>query len=77
LVLGQGLQLTTIGLGIGLALSLAVTRFLRTWLFGITATDLLTYAGVTILLYLVALAACYLPARRATQVEPTVALRCE
>jgi ABC-type antimicrobial peptide transport system permease subunit len=77
LVLGQGLQLTLIGLGIGLALSLAVTRFLRTWLFGVTTTDLLTYAGVTLLLCLVALAACYLPARRATQVEPTVALRCE
>jgi len=77
LVLGQGLQLTLIGLGIGLALSLAVTRFLRTWLFGVTATDFLTHAGVTLLLCLVALAACYLPARRATQVEPTVALRCE
>jgi predicted permease len=77
LVLGQGLQLTLIGLGIGLVLSLAVTRFLHTWLFGVTATDLLTYAGVTLLLCLVALAACYLPARRATQVEPTVALRCE
>jgi ABC-type antimicrobial peptide transport system permease subunit len=77
LVLGQGLKLALIGLGIGLALSLAVTRFLRTWLFGVTATDLLTYAGVTLLLCLVALAACYLPARRATQVEPTVALRCE
>jgi len=77
LVLGQGFQLTLIGLGIGLALSLAVTRFLHTWLFGVTAMDLLTYAGVTLLLCLVALAACYLPARRATQVEPTVALRCE
>ena len=77
LVLGQGLQLTLIGVGIGLGVSLAVTRLLHTWLFGITPTDLLTYAGVTLLLCLVALAACYLPARRATQVEPTVALRCE
>jgi predicted permease len=77
LVLGQGLQLTLIGLGIGLAVSWVVTRFLRTWLLGVTATDPLTYAGVAILLCLVALAACFIPARRATKVEPTVALRCE
>jgi ABC-type antimicrobial peptide transport system permease subunit len=77
LVLGQGLQLTLIGLGIGLAVSWVVTRFLRTWLLGVTATDPLTYAGVAFLLCLVALAACYLPAHRATKVEPTVALRCE
>jgi len=77
LVLGEGLQLTLVGVGIGLAVSLAATRLLHTWLFGVTATDLLTYAGVTLLLCVVALAACYLPARRATQVEPTVALRCE
>jgi predicted permease len=77
LVLGQGLHLTLIGVGIGLAVSLAVTRLLHTWLFGVTATDLITYAGVTLLLCLVALAACYLPAQRATKVEPTVALRCE
>ena len=77
LVLGQGLQLTLIGLGIGLAVSWVVTRFLRTWLLGVTATDPLTYAGVAILLCLVALAACYIPAHRATKVEPTVALRCE
>jgi ABC-type antimicrobial peptide transport system permease subunit len=77
LVLGQGLQLTLIGVGIGLAVSLAVTRLLHTWLFGVTATDLITYAGVTLLLCMVGLAACYLPALRATKVEPTVALRCE
>jgi len=77
LILGQGLQLTLIGVGVGLAVSLAVTHFLHTWLFGVTATDLITYAGVTLLLCMVALAACYLPAQRATKVEPTVALRCE
>jgi predicted permease len=77
LVVGQGLQLTLIGAGVGLAVSLAVTRLLHTWLFGVTATDFLTYVGVTLGLCLVALAACYLPAQRATKVEPTVALRCE
>jgi predicted permease len=77
LVLGQGLQLTLSGLGVGLAVSLAVTRFLRAWLFGVAATDPLTYAGVAVLLCVVALAACFIPARRATKVEPTVALRCE
>ena len=77
LVLGQGLKLTLSGVGVGLAASLAVTRFLRSWLFGVAATDPLTYAGVVLLLGVVALAACYVPGRRATKVEPTEALRCE
>jgi predicted permease len=77
LVLGQGLRLALSGVGIGLAMSFAATRFLRTWLFGVAATDPLTYAGVVLLLGAVALAACYVPARRATRVEPTEALRCE
>ncbi len=77
LVLGQGLRLTLIGLGIGLAVSAAVTRFLRGQLFGVTSTDPLTYAGVGALLCLVALAASYIPARRATKVDPNQALRCE
>jgi predicted permease len=77
LVLGQGLRMTLLGLAIGLALSLVVTRFLRNQLLGVAPTDALTYAGVAVLLCLVALAACYIPARRATKVEPTAALRCE
>jgi predicted permease len=77
LVLGQGLRMTLVGLVLGLALSLAVTRFLRHQLLGVAPTDALTYAGVAVLLCLVALAACYIPARRATKVEPTAALRCE
>jgi predicted permease len=77
LVLGQGLRLTLIGLALGLAVSLVVTRFLRSELFGITTTDPLTFAFVAVLLCVAALAACYIPARRATKVDPMVALRYE
>ncbi len=77
LVLAQGLQLTLIGLALGLALSLALTRFLRSLLFGIAPTDALTFGGVALLLCAVALSACYLPARRATSVDPMVVLRYE
>jgi len=77
LVLAQGFRLTLIGLAIGLALSLALTPFLRSQLLGVTATDTLTYASVAVLLCTVALVACYIPARRATKVDPMVALRYE
>jgi len=77
LVLHHGLRMTLTGLGAGVAISLVATRFLRAQLLGVAPTDLLTYAGVAVLLSIVALAACYIPARRATRVEPTVALRCE
>jgi len=69
--------MTVSGLAVGLALSFLATRFLGTFLFGVAATDALTYASVAVLLGLVALTACYIPARRATKVEPTEALRCE
>jgi len=77
LVLGQGLLLTLTGLAVGIAVSLALTRYLKSVLFGVTATDLLTYAAVALLLCLVSLVACYIPARRATKVDPMVALRYE
>jgi len=77
LVLSQGLRLTLIGLAVGLAVSLAVTRFLRSQLFGVTTTDPLTFVFVVVLLCVAALAACYIPARRATKVDPMVALRYE
>jgi predicted permease len=77
LVLAQGFRLTLMGLAIGLGLSFALTPFLRSQLFGVTATDALTYVSVLVLLCLVALVACYIPAWRATKVDPTVALRCE
>jgi len=66
-----------IGLRVGLGGSLVSTRFLSSLLFGVTATDPLTFAGVIILLALVALAACYIPARRAVSVDPMVVLRHE
>jgi ABC-type antimicrobial peptide transport system permease subunit len=77
LVLSQGLRLTLIGLVLGLALSLALTRFLGSLLFGIAPTDALTFGGVALLLSAVALGACYIPARRATVVDPMVVLRYE
>ena len=77
LVLGQGLRLTLIGVGLGLAVSFGLTRFLSSQLLGVTSTDMLTFASVACLLCAVALVACYVPARRAMHVEPTVALRYE
>ena len=77
LVLSEGMLVILTGLGVGLAGSLASTRFLSSLLFGVTATDPLTFAGVIILLAVVALAACYIPARRAMRVNPMVALRYE
>jgi len=75
LVLGQGLWLTVAGLGIGIAISLALTRYLKSELYGVAATDVWTYAAVTLLLCLVSLVACYIPAQRATKVHPMEALR--
>src|SRR5262245_49711927 len=77
LVLGQGLRLIVTGLLFGLAASLASTRFLKAVLFGVGSTDPLTFISVALLLCLVALAACYIPAQRATKVDPIVALRSE
>src|SRR5580698_5424612 len=77
LVLGEGSRLTAIGVAVGLAAALALTRLLRALLFGVTVSDPITFAGVSILLALVAMAACYIPARRASRVDPMVALRYE
>jgi len=77
LVLGHGLRLTLIGVGLGLAVSFGLTRFLGAMLLGVTSTDALTFLSVAILLCAVALFACFIPARRAMRLDPTVALRYE
>ena len=77
LVLGQGMRLALLGVGAGLLAALGLTRLLRTLVFGVGVTDPLTFVLVTLLLMAVSVVACCIPARRATQVDPLVALRCD
>ena len=77
LVVLHGMKLVSIGVLLGLFASLLLTRLMTRLLFGVSATDPLTFAAVSFLLVLVALLACYIPARRATKVDPTTALRCD
>ena len=77
MVLSKGLKLTLIGIVLGVAGAFGLTRLMSNLLFGVSPTDPLTFAGVTALLVIVALVASYLPARRATKIDPLLALRHE
>ncbi len=77
LVMGHGARLALIGVAIGIAAGLALTQLMKSLLFGVSAADPMTFAGVAILLTVVAVAACYIPARRAMRTDPIVALRYE
>jgi predicted permease len=77
LILRQGAKITLLGVGIGLAATLAMARLMASLLYGVSATDLVTYAAVAVLLTIVALSASFIPALRATRVDPLLALRCQ
>jgi putative ABC transport system permease protein len=77
LIVGSGMALIMAGVAVGLAAALATSRVLRSLLFGVSATDLATFAGIPIVLVAVGLVACYIPARRATRIDPNVAMRSE
>ncbi len=77
LVLQQGLTLALLGVALGVMAGLALTRLMKTFLFGVSTTDPLTFVGVALLVTFIAVLSCWFPARRATKVDPMIALRCD
>ncbi|HKX29972.1 MAG TPA: FtsX-like permease family protein [Blastocatellia bacterium] len=77
LIIGEGMLLAVLGVLLGLGGAFGLTRMMQTMLYGVSPTDLPTLAVITALLLLAALPACWIPARRATKVDPLMALRCE
>jgi ABC-type antimicrobial peptide transport system permease subunit len=77
MVIWRGMRMALIGVALGLAAALALTHVMKTLLFNVSATDPATFGLIALLLLCVALTACYIPARRATKVDPLVALRAE
>jgi putative ABC transport system permease protein len=77
MVLRQGMWLTLLGAALGVAGAVALTRMIKSWLFGVSPTDPLTFAAAVLLLTIVALLSCWVPARRAAKVDPITALRFE
>jgi ABC-type antimicrobial peptide transport system permease subunit len=73
----RGIRLTSLGVAIGLAAAFGLTRFMKSFLVGVGTTDTTTFVSVALLLAVVALVACWIPARRATKVDPMIALRTE
>jgi len=77
MVISEGMRLAIVGVGVGVVVALALTRLMQSLLFGVSATDPLTFVVIALLLTLVALLACWIPARRAAKVDPMIALRFE
>jgi putative ABC transport system permease protein len=77
MIVAQGLKLTLFGVALGITGAFALARFLATQLYGVTTTDAATFTGACLILIVVALMACYVPARRASRIDPMIALRHE